>query len=158
MGRFRTLAGGLLVWHAGSVGFGAVEFAYDQPPPAIAVVAALVTVAGWVALAMWAGRRSITGFVWFAAVVWLLILAAPVAAMLVLAAEGDSVGPWQQAMILPILFAGGSLHPLAYFVPLPEQEYRTMVVAGAMLLVSIGCYVLTRAISWWTRTKAAEEV
>ncbi|MCB0912746.1 MAG: hypothetical protein KDB60_14130, partial [Propionibacteriaceae bacterium] len=149
---------GLLVWQAASVGFGAVEFAYDQSPPAIALVAALVTVVGWVALAIWAGRRSINGFVWFAAVVWLLILATPVAAMLMLAAEGDSVGPWQQAMILPILFAGGSLHPLAYFVPLPEQEYRTMIVAGAMLAVSIGCYFLTRAVARRRRTPAAEEV
>ena len=158
MGRFRALALGLLVWQAASVGFGAVEFAYDQPPPAMALVAALVTVAGWVALALWAGRRSITGFVWFAAVVWLLILATPVAAMLVLAAEGDSVGPWQQAMILPILFAGGSLHPLAYVVPLPEQEWRTMVVAVAMLVVSIGSYFLTRAVARQRRTTAAEEV
>ena len=156
MGRFRVLAVVLLVWQAASVGFGAVEFAYDQPPPAAAVVAALVTVAGWVALAVWAGRHSITAFVWFAAVVWLLILATPVAAMLLVAAEGDSVVPWHQAMILPILFAGGSLHPLAWFVPLADQEYQTMVVAGAMLVVSIGSYLLSRALSRRGKADSAE--
>ena len=61
-------------------------------------------------------------------------------------------------MILPILFAGGSLHPLAYFVPLPEQEWRTLVVAVAMLVVSIGSYFLTRAVARRKRTTAAEEV
>jgi len=119
----------------------------------MALVAALVTVAGWVALAVGAGRASITGFVWSAAVAWLLILATPVAAMLLLTVEGDSVLPWQSAMILPILFAGRSLHPLAYFVPLADPEYRTVVVAGAMLLVSIGSYFLTRAVSRRTSTE-----
>lgn len=158
MGRFRAMAVGLLVWQAVSVGFGAVEFAYDQPPPVMAVVAALVTVAGWVALAIWAGRRSVTGFVRFATVVWLLILATPAAAILLLATEGDSVGPWQQAMILPILFAGGSLHPLAYYVPLAEQEYRTMVIAAGMLVLSLGSYVLARSGSRRRNAQVAEVV
>jgi len=158
VGRFRALVVGLLVWQAVSVGFGAVEFAYDQPPPAMALVAAVVTVAGWVALALWAGRRSITGFVWVATVVWLLVLATPAAAILVLAGEGDSVGPWQQAMILPILFAGGSLHPLAYYVPLAEQEYRTMAIAAGMLVVSLGSYVLARSVPRRRKTQAAEGV
>lgn len=137
---------GLVMGQLISVGFGAGEFAYDQQPPLIAMLAAIVMVAGWLTLGIWAGHRRVRSYVWFATISWLLVLGALVWVKIALLAEGDSVGPWHDALIIPILFAGGPLHPLAYLLPLHEPLDRTLVIAGAMLAASLASYSVTRAL------------
>jgi len=146
---------GLAVWQMVSLGFGVGEFAYDQPPPLLAMLAAAAMVSGWVALGVWTGHHRVRTYVWFATVSWLLVLAMLVLVKFALLAEGGSVGPWHDALIIPILLAGGPLHPLAHFVPLHDPLDRTIVIAGVMLVASLGSYFVARALGKMWTTMAA---
>lgn len=153
---------GLVVWQMVSVGFGAGEFAYDHQPPLRAMLAAVIMVAGWLALGVWAGYHRVRSYLWFATISWLVVLAMLVWVRLALVAEGDSVGPWHDVLIIPILLAGGPLHPLAYLLPLHEPLDRTLVIAGAMLTASLASYFVAQALGstaarprWSTSPKTA---
>ncbi|HEY3549279.1 MAG TPA: hypothetical protein VGK17_24670 [Propionicimonas sp.] len=145
------------MWQLVSVGFGAGEFAYDLQPPLLAMIAGTLTVVGWLALGVWAGHNGVRAYLWFAMVFWLLILAMLVLVKIALLAEGDSVGPWHGALIIPILFAGGPLHPLAYVLPLRDPLSSTLVVAGAMLAASLASYFLALG-HGRTRTSQARDI
>ena len=157
MRRLWPLGLGLVVWQMVSVGFGAGEFAYDLQPPLLAMLAAVLTVVGWLALGAWAGHYGARAYLWFAAVFWLLMLAMLVLVKVALVAEGDSVGPWHGALIIPILLAGGPLHPLAYFLPLDDPLDSTLVVAGALLAASLASYFLAAGLGN-TRTTQARDI
>lgn len=156
MRRLWPLGLGLVVWQMVSVGFGAAEFAYDLQPPLLAMLAAALTVIGWLTLGAWAGHHGVRAYLWLAAVFWLLVLAMLFLVKIALLAEGDSVGPWHGALIIPILLAGGPLHPLAYFLPLHDPLNSTLVVAGVMLAASLASYFLAVGLTDKRATKALD--
>jgi len=111
MRRLWPLGLGLVVWQMVSVGFGAGEFAYDLQPPLLAMLAAALTVVGWMALGAWAGHYGIRAYLWFAAGFWLLMLAMLVLVKIALVAESDSVSGPGDAIVAGVEVRAGRRSP-----------------------------------------------
>lgn len=144
---FWALLAILLVWQAVSVAFGTWEALYDKPAPVASVVASIVTVLGWSALGLWSGMTHHDEFRWLAVPIWLGIIAIMLVTMWTarIQADGDVV-PWNELLVLPLLFAAVPLHGIASYVPL-EQSLAVIVVAAVILVVILLAFHLGRRVS-----------
>ena len=110
-------------------------FAPNREPSELSLVSALVTAAGWVALSLWSGIKRQGWFLWFAVSFWLLVVVAQLFPAWWIKAVGDS-GLSIFVALAVYVASGAPLHGLASFVPLDEQIWRTLTVAGGLFLTS----------------------
>lgn len=134
----------LLMWQMAGVTFGAVEAIYKRPAPGIANVATIITVAGWVVLGVWSGRRHRSQFRWVTAVTWLTIIVIMVLTMFTVHLEADgSSMPWTGPLMVLTFFAAVPLNGIASYLPL-DQSVATIIVAVGILAISLTSYYVGR--------------
>ena len=134
----------LLMWQMSGVTFGAVEAIYKQPAPGIAIVATTITVAGWVVLGVWSGRRHRSQFRWVTAVTWLTIIVIMLLTMFTVHLEADgSSMPWTGPLMVLTFFAAVPLNGIASYLPL-DQSVAVIIVAAGTLAVSLGSFYVGR--------------
>ncbi|MBK9697257.1 MAG: hypothetical protein IPO80_07640 [Propionibacteriaceae bacterium] len=134
----------LLMWQMAGVAFGAVEAIYKQPAPVVAIVATIITVAGWVVLGVWSGRRHRSQFRWVTAVTWLTIIVIMVLTMFTVHLEADgSSMPWTGPLMVLTFFAAVPLNGIASYLPL-DQSVAVIIVAVGILAVSVASFYVGR--------------
>lgn len=121
--------------------FAEFMFAPNREPSALSLVTALVTATGWVALSLWAGIRRQKWFLGFAVGFWLLVVAVQLSPEWWIKAVGESGLSIFVALAVYVV-SGAPLHGLASFVPLDEQIWRTLTVAGGLFLTSAVTFFL----------------
>jgi hypothetical protein len=134
----------LLLWQMAGVTFGAVEAIYKQPAPGVAVVATIITVAGWVVLGAWSGGRHRSQFRWVTAVTWLAIIVIMVLTMFTVHLEADgSSMPWTGPLMVLTFFAAVPLNGIASYLPL-DQSVAVIIVAAGTLAASLASFYVWR--------------
>lgn len=134
----------LLLWQMAGVSFGAVEAIYKQPAPGVAIVATIITVAAWVVLGVWSGRRHRSQFRWVAAITWLTIIVIMVLTMFTVHLEADgSSMPWTGPLMVLTFFAAVPLNGIASYLPL-DQSVAVIIVAVGILTVSLASFYVGR--------------
>lgn len=153
------LAGlGLLVWQLCSMGFGFNEFMFGHPATPAAVIASLVTALAWFTLAAWAGYSHRIRFGIAAAALWAAIVAVLVLAMWTKVLEGDDgAAPWHDALLLPLILAGGPLYSLGSLMPIEDSLLATTTVAVLILALMASAYLVGQGLSGRASTTNSQD-
>lgn len=136
------------VWQLFSMGFGFSEFMFGRPAPLAAILATTASALAWIAPAVWSGYQRYFSFGLAAVILWLVIVAVLLLAMVTIAVEGnDWIAPWSGVLLLLMIVAGGPLYSLGSLVPVGDELLGTTIVAVLILTLIAAGYLAGRGFS-----------